>query len=65
MKMTRPRPYADPEHATHRLMQHMQAFEPVHDGCIYMEEINVPFIYQDGGKTTEYSAGLKLSNAAG
>ena len=58
MKLTSARPYADPELAARRLLEHAQAFEPVQDGRIYIEKINGPFLF--GGKATpaEYSAGL-------
>lgn len=46
MKFREPSPYSDPEKAARRLMQHAQAFEPVHDGRIYIEKINGPFIYR-------------------
>jgi hypothetical protein len=31
-------PYADPEKAARRLMEHARAFEPIPDGRIYIEE---------------------------
>jgi hypothetical protein len=58
MKTTTDRPFADPEKAAHRLMQHAHAFETVHDGRIYIEKINGPFLYVDRGTPAEYSAGL-------
>ena len=32
MKLTNDRPFADPDKAARRLMQHAHAFEPVQDG---------------------------------
>jgi hypothetical protein len=65
MKMTTDRPYADPEKAARRLMEHAQAFEPVHDGRIFTERINAPFLFGDKGTPAEYSAGLELAISRG
>ena len=43
MKFTTDRPFADPEKAARRLMQHAHAFEMVQDCRIYIEKINGPF----------------------
>jgi hypothetical protein len=61
MKLTADRPFADPEKAARRLMQHAQAFEPIQDGRIYIEVPNGPFLFGDKGTPAEYSAGLKLA----
>jgi hypothetical protein len=63
LKLTADRPYADPEKAARRLLEHAQAFEPIQDGRIYIEKINGPFLYIDRGTPAEYSAGLKLAIA--
>ena len=42
MKFTTDRPFADPEKAAHRLMQHAHAFETVQDGRIYIEKTQRP-----------------------
>jgi hypothetical protein len=55
------RPYADPEKAARRLMEHAQAFEPIQDGRIYIEKLNGPFLFGDKGTPAEYSAGLKFA----
>ena len=47
MKFTTDRPFADPEKAARRLMQHAHAFEPIQDGRIYIEKLNGPFLYVD------------------
>ncbi|MBR1124541.1 hypothetical protein JQ628_23660 [Bradyrhizobium lablabi] len=60
MKLTQERPYANPEKAARRLMEHAHAFEPIQDGRIYIEKINWPFLSEDKGSVPEYSAGLKL-----
>ena len=59
MKLTGDRPYADPEKAARRLMQHAHAFEPIQEGRIYIEKLNGPFLFGDKGTPAEYSAGLK------
>jgi hypothetical protein len=61
MKYTTDRPFADPDKAARRLMQHARAFEPVQDGRIYIERINGPFLFGDRGTPVEYSAGLALA----
>ncbi len=61
MKLTADRPYANPEKAARRIMEHARAFEPIQDGRIYIEKINYPFIDKDGASPAEYSAGLKYA----
>lgn len=61
MKLTTDRPYADPEKAARRLMQHAHAFEPIQDGRIYIEKLNAPFLYVDKGTPAEYLAGLNFA----
>jgi hypothetical protein len=46
-------------------MEHAQAFEPVHDGRIYIEKINAPFLFGDKGTPAEYNAGLELAISRG
>jgi hypothetical protein len=60
VKFAEPRPYADPEKAARRILEHAHAFEPVHDGRIYIEKINGPFLFKDKGTPAEYKAGLDL-----
>jgi hypothetical protein len=61
MKYAADRPFADPEKAARRLMEHAQAFEPIQDGRIYVEKLNGPFLFGDKGTPAEYSAGLKFA----
>jgi len=61
VKFAEHRPYADPEKAARRLMEHARAFEPIQDGRIYIEKINGPFLFADKATPVEYSAGLKLA----
>jgi hypothetical protein len=61
MKLTADRPFADPEKAARRLMQHAHAFEVVQDSRIYIEKLNGPFLFGDKGTPAEYAAGLALA----
>jgi hypothetical protein len=61
LKLTVDRPFADPDKAARRLLEHAHAFEPIQDGRIYIEKLNGPFLYIDRGSPAEYSAGLKLA----
>ena len=65
MKLTADRPFADPEKAARRLLEHAQAFEVIQDGRIYIERINGPFLFGDKGTPAEYKAGLDLAIARG
>ncbi len=61
MKYAAERPFAEPEKAARRILEHAQAFEPIQDGRIYIEKLNGPFLYVDRGSPAEYSAGLKFA----
>jgi hypothetical protein len=61
MKFTTDRPFADPDKAARRLMEHARAFEPVQEGRVYIEKLNGPFLFGDKGTPAEYSAGLALA----
>jgi hypothetical protein len=61
VKLTTDRPFADPEKAARRLLEHAHAFEPIQEGRIYIEKINGPFLFGDKGTPAEYSAGLELA----
>jgi hypothetical protein len=61
LKLTSDRPFAEPETAARRLLEHAHAFEPIQDGRIYIEKINGPFLYVDRGSPAEYSVGLKFA----
>ena len=61
MKFINNRPFADPDKAARRLMEHARAFEPVQEGRIYIEKINGPFLFGDKGTPEEYAAGLALA----
>ena len=63
LKLTADRPFADPNKAARRLLEHPQAFEPIQDGRIYIEKLNGPFLFGDKGTPGEYRAGLELAVA--
>ena len=65
MKYTTDRPFADPDKAARRLLEHAHAFQPVQDGRIYIEKLNGPFLFGDKGTPAEYTAGLKHAIALG
>src|SRR2546429_3611144 len=58
LKLTADRPFADPDKAARRLLEHAHAFEPIQDGRIYIEKLNGPFLFGDKGTPAEYRAGL-------
>jgi hypothetical protein len=58
-KYVEPSRYADPEAAMRKLLEIASTVEPVQDGCIHIEKINGPFLFEHGGKPAECGAGLK------
>jgi hypothetical protein len=65
MKLTRGRPFADPEKAARRLMEHARAFKPVQDGRVDIDVIHHPFLFVDKATPAEYSAGLAFAIKCG
>ena len=65
MKYATDRPFADPEKAARRLMEHAQAFQPIQDARIYIAKINGPFLFADKGTPAEYRAGLDYAVESG
>ena len=61
MKFAADRPYSDPEKAAHKIVEIAHSTEAVHDGKIYIELINGPFLYREQGTPDEYKAGLDLA----
>jgi hypothetical protein len=47
------RPYADPEKAARKLLDIASTIEPVQDGRIYIEKINGPFLFKEGGRRVQ------------
>jgi hypothetical protein len=62
-KFTADGPYADPEAAAKRILEIANAIEPAMKGRIYIELVNDPFLFRDGGSAAEYAAGLRLLTA--
>jgi hypothetical protein len=61
MKYAAERPYADPEKAARKLLEIANAVEVVHDGRIYIELINGPFLFDLKGTPDEFLTGLDLA----
>jgi hypothetical protein len=55
MKYAAPRPFADPEAAARKLLEIANATEAVQDGRIYIEKLNGPFLFKEGGSPAEFS----------
>ena len=55
MKFTADRRYANPEDAAPKILEIVNAIEPVSDGRIHIEKINGPFL-KAGGSPAEYGA---------
>jgi hypothetical protein len=60
LKLSADRPYSDPDNAAKRLLEIAKEVSPARDGRIYIQLINGPFLFRDGGSAAEYDAGLKL-----
>ena len=54
-------PWSDPEKAARKILEIANAAEAAQDGRIYIELINVPFLFREHATPAEYSAGLKLA----
>ena len=61
MKFASDRPYSDPEKAARKLLEIANAVEVAHDGRIYIELINGPFLFDLKGTPDEFLAGLDLA----
>jgi hypothetical protein len=61
MKFAAARPYADPETAARNLVEIANSVEAVHDGRIFIELINGPFLFELKATPAEYTAGLNLA----
>ncbi|WMT71268.1 hypothetical protein [Bradyrhizobium sp. Ash2021] len=64
MKYASDRPFADPEKAARKLLEIASTVEPVQDGRLHIEKINLPFL-REGGSPAEFKAGLELAIANG
>jgi hypothetical protein len=47
------------------LLEIANAAKPAQDGRIYIENLNSPFLFKEGGSPVEYLAGLELAIARG
>jgi hypothetical protein len=59
------RPYTDPEKAARKLLEIANDVEVLQDGRIYIELINGPFLFREGGTPAEYKAGLNRATERG
>lgn len=57
--------YASPEAAGQRLLELAKSLDLREDGWVYVEKVNLPFLYQDMAKPVEYGAGIKWLIAEG
>ncbi|GGI26736.1 hypothetical protein [Bradyrhizobium guangdongense] len=64
MKYAAARPLADPATAARKLVEIASGIEPVQDGRIYIELVNVPFLKM-GGTGEEFRAGIALAHERG
>jgi hypothetical protein len=59
------RPFADPEKAALRLVEHARNFEPARHGWIGIDPLNHPFLFADKAMPMELKAGMKLALSHG
>jgi hypothetical protein len=64
MKHASARPLTDPEVAARKLVEIASGIQPVHDGRIFIELINVPFLKQ-GGTGEEFRTAVALAQERG
>ncbi|WP_441232588.1 hypothetical protein [Bradyrhizobium sp. 1200_D9_N1_1] len=64
MKYASARPLADPETAARTLVEIASGIQPVQDGRVFIELINVPFLKQ-GGTGEQFSAAVALAQERG
>jgi hypothetical protein len=57
MKFVSPSHFTDPDIAARRLVEIANTVEPVQDGRIYIELINIPFL-KEGGRPDQYRAAV-------
>jgi hypothetical protein len=65
VKLAADRPYADPEKAARKLLEIANGVEAVQEGRIYIENLNGPLLFKEGGNPAEYKAGLDLAIGRG
>jgi len=64
MKYASARPLADPEIAARKLVEIASGIQPVQDGRVFFELINVPFLKQ-GGTGEQFSVAVALAQERG
>jgi hypothetical protein len=64
MKFVSPSQFTDPDAAARKLVEIANAVEAVHDGRIYIELINGPFL-KEGGTPDQYGVALARAVALG
>ena len=57
---TKSRPFADPEKAARRLLEHARAFEPGRHGWISIDQLNHPFLFADKATLAEFKRGMEF-----
>ena len=65
MKFVPNRSFPDPEVAARKLMEIANSIEPVQNGRIHIEKVNLPFLSELKGSPVEYGVGLKLAIGRG
>ena len=64
VKFAANRPFANPDLAARKLVEIANDVEAVHDGRIYIERVNVPFLVA-GGIGDDFRAGIERAIALG
>lgn len=64
MKFVEDRAYSKPDAAARRLLEIASTIDPVMDGRIYVERVNIVFL-REGGQPDEYRAGIERLKADG
>jgi hypothetical protein len=61
----KPRPFADPEKAARRLVEHARNFEPARHGWIGIDQLNHPFLFADKATQAEFKVGMEFALSQG
>ena len=62
---TKSRPFADPQTAARRLLEHARAFEPARQGWISIDQLNHPFLFADKATLAEFKGGMEFALSQG
>jgi hypothetical protein len=63
-KFASTRLFADPETAARKFLEIAKAAEPAQDGRIYIENLNRPFLFKEGGSRADISPALNWRSPA-